>query len=152
MKTKNNLDKTFGPSGSFAGLILLAAGIILVYFYFSGFTLILIGGFVGLTSTSAMIDDDKKRVKFSNNIFGIISIGKWIPVVPSMKIFIKELQQTYRSYSQGNRAHDLTKKDFRLMLTDANGAEIMPLKKTQSLDSAKAECELMATRLGLTVA
>ena len=152
MKTVNNLDKSFGPSGSFAGLILFAAGIILTFFYPSGIVLIVIGGFAGFTSTSVVIDDDKKRVKFSNNLFGILSIGKWIHVLPKMRICIREVQQTYRSYSQGNRVNDLTKKDFRLMLTDANGGEIMPLKKTQSLDSAKAESELMAARLGLTVA
>jgi hypothetical protein len=151
MIVKNRLDKSFGAVGTFAGMILFIAGIVLTYFYISGAILILIGGFVGFTSTSAIIDYDKKRIKFSDDIFGIIPIGKWVQVVPTMKIGIKESNQTYRAYSQGNRPLDLAKKDFRLILCDADNKEIMPIKRFDTLDGAKAELETIGNQLGLEI-
>lgn len=146
---KNRLDKSFGPVGTTAGIILFVTGLILTFFYFSSIILIVIGAFVGFTSTSAIIDYDKKRIKFSNDLFGIIPIGKWIYVEPSMKIGIKEFTQTYRTYSRGNRPFDSTQKDFRIILYDSEKNEIMPVKRTKSIDSAKAECETIGSQLEL---
>jgi hypothetical protein len=148
--TNNRLDMSFGPVGTSAGVILFVAGLALSCFYFSGLILILIGGFVGFTSTSTLIDYAGKRVKFSNNIFGIIRTGRWIQIEPSMKIGIKESNQTYRTFSRGNRALDIARKDYRLILFDSGNREIMPLKKTDSLDEAKVELETMGNQLGLT--
>ena len=139
------------PVGAFAGLIIFIAGIALTYFYLSSIFLILIGGFAGFTSTSAIIDYDKKRVKFSNNIFGIIPGGKWLQVVPAMKIGIRESKQTYTTFSRGNRALETIKMDFRVVLYDSDDKEIMPLKKTHSLDSAIAERDAMGNQLGLRI-
>jgi hypothetical protein len=151
VKTNNRLDKSFGPVGTFAGLIMFIVGIILTCFYFSSVLLILIGGFVGFTSTSAIIDYGKKRVKLSNNIFGIIPVGKWLQILPTMKIGIKESNQTYRAYSQGNRTLDVSTMDFRIILYDSDEKEIMQIKKTDSLDSAKAERNAIGNQLGLEV-
>ncbi|MEN6500966.1 MAG: hypothetical protein ABFC55_01110 [Tenuifilaceae bacterium] len=49
MKKNYRLDKSFGPTGVIAGIILLIVGIILTPFYVSGLFLILIGSFVGLS-------------------------------------------------------------------------------------------------------
>lgn len=149
MIANNKLDKSFGPAGTSAGMILFFAGLVLSCFYVSGFILVLIGGFVGFTSTSALIDYDGKRVKFCNNVFGIIRTGRWIPIEPSMKIGIKESNQTYRAFSRGNRTLDITKKDYRVMLFDSGTREIMPLKRTDSLEAAKLELETMGNQLGL---
>lgn len=151
MIIKNRLDKSFGPVGTFAGFILFIAGIVLAYFYFSAAFLILIGGFVGFTSTSAIIDYDKRRIKFSNDIFGIIPSGKWVQILPNMKICIKESNQTYRAYSQGNRTLDIDKKDFRLILLDFENNEIMPIKRFSTLDLARAEHETIGNQLGLVI-
>jgi hypothetical protein len=146
---KNKLDKAFGTAGTFAGAIIFIAGIIMTWFHFSAVFLILIGGFVGFTSTSAVIDYDKKRIKFSNDLFGIIPFGKWIQISPGMKIGIRESRQTYRAYSRGNRALDVEKNDFRLVLLDFENKEIMPVKKFNTPDLAKAERETIAHQLGL---
>ncbi len=148
--TNNMLDKTFGPVGTSAGVILFFAGLVLSLFYFSGILLVLIGGFVGFTSTSALIDIDGMRVKFCNNIFGIIRTGKWIPIEPTMKIGIRESNQTYRAFSRGNRMLDVSKKDYRLILLDSHYREILPMKKLDTIEAAKAELHIMGNRLGLT--
>ena len=151
MIKNNKLDKSFGTVGTSSGLILFIAGVILTCFYFSGLILILIGAFVGFTSTSTLIDYDKKRIKFSNNIFGIIKIGKWINIESDMKIGIKKSDVTWRAYGASNQAIDVIEKDFRLILFDSDNKEIMQIKKMETLDAAKLELEIECKRLGLSV-
>ncbi|MDP1621888.1 MAG: hypothetical protein Q8M08_06075 [Bacteroidales bacterium] len=146
---KNKLEYSFGPVGRFAGIIIFIAGITLTYFYLSGVFLILLGGFVGFTSTIVFIDYDKQRLRFSNNLFGFIPTGKWVKILPEMQLGIKELNQTYRAYSRGNRALDIPEKDFRILLYDADNKEIMPLTKTDSMEKAKGELETLRNLLDL---
>ena len=127
------------------------AGVILTYFYFSSVILVLIGGFVGFSYSSAMIDYEKKRVKFSNNIFGIIPIGKWLQILPTMRIGIKEYNQTYRAYSQGNRANNVSRMDYRIILYDFDEKEIMQVNKADTLDSARLERDTIGNKLGLKI-
>ena len=47
--TNNRLDKSFGPVGSSAGVMLFVAGLIITCFYSSGLILVFIGAFVGFT-------------------------------------------------------------------------------------------------------
>ena len=97
----------------------------------------MIGAFVGFTSTSTLIDFDKKRIRFSNNIFGIISIGRWIAIQADMKIGIKKSNKVWRAYSRSNRTLDIVSNDYILILYDSKGKEIMPLYKSDNLDTAK---------------
>ncbi len=150
MITLNKLDKSFGTAGSTAGMIVFTAGVILSCFYFSAFILILIGAFAGFSNSCVLIDYDRKRLKFSNNLFGILRIGKWMAVDPAMKIGIRESNQTYRSYSQGNRPLDVTRHDFRLVLYDGTNKGIMHIKKTLTVEAARTELEIACRLLGLT--
>jgi hypothetical protein len=151
MITNNKLDKSFGAVGTSSGVFLFIAGLIITYFYFSGLILVVIGAFVGFSSTSTLIDYDKKRVKFSNNLFGILKIGKWLNIEPDMKIGIKKSDVTWRAYGVSNQSLDIVNKDFRLILFDSKDKEIMPIKKTDSLVSAKEELETLCNKLGLSV-
>src|ERR1035437_8824113 len=90
MITNNKLDKSFGPVGTTAGIVIFVVGVLTIFSSFYGAILIVLGAFVGFTSTSTFIDFELKRIKFSNNIFGFITIGKWIPVMLSMKTGIEE--------------------------------------------------------------
>jgi hypothetical protein len=143
------LDRSFGPVGSFSGMILFVVGSISTFFYFSGLILVLIGAFVGFTSTSTMIDYVEKRIKFSNNIFGFIKTGQWISIVPEMKIGIKKSDIMWRAYSRGNRTLDIDNNGFRITLLNSNDKEIMEIKKADSLESAKLDQETISQRLGL---
>jgi hypothetical protein len=149
MITKNKLDKSFGPVGTTAGIIIFFAGVIETYFSLSGLILILIGALFGFTSTSTLIDSDKKRIKFSNDIFGIIKIGQWIGIEPGMKIGIKKSNLVWRAYSWTNRTLETTDNDYRLILFDSNNKKVMEIKKTGSFDSAKLEQEKLINLLGL---
>lgn len=50
MITRNKLDKTFGPVGSLAG----------IFYSLTGLILVLIGAFVGFTSTMTLVDFVKR--------------------------------------------------------------------------------------------
>lgn len=151
MITKNKLDKAFGPVGTSAGIFLFSAGLIMTYFSLTGLILILIGAFVGFTSTSAIVDFDKRRLKFSNNIFGIFPIGQWIVIQTNMKIGIKKSNKVWRAYSRSNRTLDIANKDYRLILYDTNGREIMPIQKSDNLDSAKLDLNRISKELEIGV-
>jgi hypothetical protein len=144
---KNKLDKSFGPVGSFAGFVVLLAG--LGTLYFSGFSLILvlIGAFMGFTFSSTEIDFDRKRIRFVNNLFGIIKVGTWMNVKPEMKIGIAKSRKTWKTYSGGNRELDITNEDYRLVLYNSSGKKIMPVKKSDNINSAKMELETICRQL-----
>lgn len=150
MIINNKLDKSFGPIGTIAGITLFIVGIILTYFSISGLFLILIGAFVGFTSTSTTIDFDNRCVRFSNNLFGILKTGRWIKLESDMRIEIKHSSKTWRAYSSGSRSVDITDKDFRLVLFDGNNKQILPLMKAPTFDLAKKELESLTAQLGLS--
>ena len=113
--------------------------------------MIIIGAFFGFSSTSAVIDPGNRRVRFSNNLFGILPTGKWISIEPSMTVGIIEYNQVYSAFSQGNRPLDVSRNDYRVVLLDPAKKEIMHLKRSASIDSAKEDCKEMAEILGLRI-
>jgi len=149
MITKNRLDKPFGPMGTSAGIFMLIAGVIATYFSLTGLILVFVGAFIGFTSTSTLLDTDKKRIKFSNNLFGILPVGKWIDIKPDMKVGLKTMHSGYRAYSRGNRTFDVHSKDIRIILYGVDNKQIMPVRKFDSLDSAKTELEILSNQFGL---
>ena len=153
MITKNKLDISFGSVGAFSGIILFIAGlgISIMYFSITGIILLLIGAFVGFSSTSVLIDFDKKRIKFSNNLFGVIQYGEWMNIDTNMKIGIKKSEANWRTYSKCNRTFDINDSDFRVILYTSNNKEIMPLMKISTLETAKMEAEMICNQLELNM-
>ncbi len=149
MIIKNKLDKSFGPVGSSAGLVIFILGIATTFSSLFGIFLIVTGAFVGFSSTTIFIDATRRRIKFSNTIFGIVPLGRWIPIEIGMKIGIKESNLVWTAYSRSNRSLDIDTSDFRLILFNSEGNEIMPLKKVSSLESAIAERRILCSELGL---
>ena len=145
----NRLDSSFGPIGKYAGFTLFIVGLFVSYSSFFGIILILLGSFVGFSITCTLIDLERKRVKFSNCIFGIIQTGEWINVESTMKVGIRESNITWRAFSQGNRPLEITNNDFRLTLIDGNNVEIMELKKFNTFDSAQENQVELSNKLGI---
>ncbi len=152
MVEHNKFGKSFGPVGSTAGMVMVAAGLLLIFFHLTAVVLVLIGAFTGFSYSGSSIDFEKKRVRFLNNLFGFIRIGRWLNIESTMKIGIRESTVTWRAYSQGNRSIDVADKSHWILLFNAAGEEIMPLKKVRSGDSANAELESLAKRLILQIA
>ncbi len=150
MITKNILDKPFGPAGTFAGIFIFIVGLIAaVLFSLSGLFMVFIGAFFGFTYTSTLIDFKKKRVKFLNNLFGLIPTGKWLDINQEMKLGLKRSNRVYTAYSRSNRTLDVSKNDIRLILFGANNKQLFPLKKFSSVEAAKAGLEEYSEHMGL---
>lgn len=150
MKLINKLDKSFGPAGSTAGIVLFSIGIITSFTSLLGLILILLGAFLGFTFTCTEVDFETKRIKFLEKLFGVIPTGKWIKIETGMKIGIQESSATWRTFSRSNRSTDTTVSDFRLILFNADDQEIMPVKVTNSLESALAERKILCSKLELS--
>jgi len=144
---KNKLDKSFGPVGSFAGIIVFLAGLGSLYFSWFSLIIVLIGAFMGFTYSSTEIDFERKRIRFLNNLFGVIKLGQWINVKPDMKLGITKSKKIWKTYSGGNRELDITNEDYRLVLYNPSGKKIMPVKKADTMNSAKMELETICRQL-----
>jgi hypothetical protein len=151
MIENNRLDKAFGPVGSSSGVFLFIGGLIIAWFSWIGILLALLGAFSGFTSTSTVIDYEKRRIKFSNNLFGIIRTGKWINIDPEMKIGLSKNKRGWKSYSRGGVPLSISDKDFRLILYGSGDRQIIPVKKTDSIESARSELESISGRLGIGI-
>lgn len=150
MIVHNKLDKSFGPVGSFSGIIVFIGGLGTIWFSSFALILILVGAFVGFSYSSVEIDFARKRVRFLNIFFGIIKSGQWVNVKPDMKIGIRKSNKAWRSYSGGNRILDVPSEDFRLLLFNAVGKMMMPLKKVGDLNTARKELDKTCERLEIS--
>ncbi|MBN2698415.1 MAG: hypothetical protein JXR52_06280 [Bacteroidales bacterium] len=146
---RNKLDKFFGPAGSFAGYFLIVAGIVASFFSLTGLILVLIGAFMGFTYSSTLVEPDKKRLRFTNNLFGFIPVGNRTYIEPDMKIGIRKTGRSWSAYSLSNRPLDIARNDFRIVLLDKNGQEIIPIKRETDLESAKANLDVLGRQLEL---
>ncbi len=149
MRTNYPLDKSFGPVGTIAGVTIFLAGLVLIYFTIAGLILIVFGAFVGFTSTSTLVDVEGKRVKFCNNLFGIIPVGRWVNIDSAFRIGVEKSNRTWRVYSRGSRSLDISDRDYRIVLYDAHKKPIMPIMKTNTAETAKLEADILRLKLGL---
>lgn len=147
MKIYHIFDPSFGPVGSKAGLLVFAVGIIMIFYSVTAVILIVFGAFTGFSNSGTTIDPEKKRVRFSNNLFGIIPVGKWISIDKDMKIVVRKSMHGWRSYSRGNRVHDDVTCDFKISLDGADRKELMPLKRCSNQELAFVEAEKLCRTL-----
>lgn len=147
----NKFEKTFGPFGSSTGFFMMIGGIATVYFSFIGLLIAFAGAFVAFTTTSTYIDEDTKRIRYSTDLFGLIPTGKWISLNPDMKVGLKKSHRGYQAYIMGTQPVSIHNNDVRIYLFDSANKPILPVKKFDSLKSAKSELDNLGTLLGLEI-
>lgn len=139
----------FGPAGSFAGMIVLIAGIIMTFSSVAGLILVGIGAFTGLSFSGTIIDVGRRRINHSNYFLGFIRTGSWIPLESGMSLGILAKNTTWRTFSQSNRATDTTRNDFRIMLYGPGKNPLLPVRKFKTLEQAETELSLLCNQLNL---
>ena len=149
MIIKNKLDKTFGPFGTSTGFFIMIGGIIATFYSFLGLIIAIVGAFACFTSTSTIIDTDNKKIKYSDNLFGIIPVGKWIDIKPDMKIGLKKFHRGYRAYIRGTQKIGIHYNDIRIFLYDSANKQLVPINKFDSYESSKNELNNLSSLLGL---
>ena len=150
MKSTYKFDKSFGPVASFSGILIFIVGLIATYFSLTGLILVVLGAFIGFTNSSTTIDAKNKRIRFSNNIFGIIKTGKWINVDMDMQVGIKRDNKVYRTYSKSNRTLDIEVHDTKLYLFDKNDKPILPIMKIQNKKNNNDEIDKISSELEIS--
>ncbi len=145
------LDKGFGPAGSTTGYFLLFVGIISVFQSLSGLILIALGSFTAFSTTGCTVDFKNYRIKFSNDYFGFLRVGKWQYISRNMMVGLSDAKMVYRVYSLSNRSVDATYGDFRVYLYDLYGRKINPICKFKSKERALEEITKLSDLLGLQI-
>ena len=150
MKIKNKIEKPFGPAGSWTGIFMFIAGIVALTYSPVGFVLAIPGAFIGFTYESTLIDIDKRRVKNVNYLFGFIPTGKWLDIIPGMKLGLKRVHRGYSTITRGNvlEVHIV---DVRILLFSTNNKQILHIKKFNSVEEAKKGIEKLSNQLKLSI-
>ncbi|MDD2633901.1 MAG: hypothetical protein PHW82_00195 [Bacteroidales bacterium] len=149
MVVNNKIDNTFGPIGVFAGIVILLLGIYSCFYNWIGLTSVIVGCFLAFSSTNTQIDFSNKRVKFSNNIFGLLKIGYWTDIKPEMSLTIHKTPSKHKASLQANETQNQTVKDYRIMLIDEKGVPILALKKFRDKIKAETSLKELAEKLNI---
>jgi hypothetical protein len=149
MIIRNKLDKTFGPFGTSTGFFMMLLGVVATYFSFFGIFIVLIGAFACFTSTSTIIDTDNNKIRHSDNYFGFIPVGKWIDILPGMKLGLKKFHRGYRAYIRGTQKIGIHRNDIRIFLYDSENKQLVPINKFDSYESAIIELNNLSSLIGL---
>jgi len=120
-----------------------------VFYSWIGFTTIIVGAFLAFSNTSSIIDFENKKIKFSNNLFGLISIGYWMEVKPDMNLKIVNIAKVNTTYSQSNRKTSLKTLDYRITLYGSDDKQLVALKKFKNKEDASKELAEYGAKLGL---
>lgn len=151
MKTKNKLDKPFGEAGTTVGYVLLIAGVITSFNSLFALVLALIGAFIAFTAKYTILDTEKKKVKSSDHIFGLIPTGKWLEIKRDMMLGLNKSHKAYRLYSRSNRQLDIHHSDIRIVLYNSKHEPLIDIKKFKDKEKANNELLFLSKELGLSV-
>ena len=72
-------------------------------------------------------------------------------MIPGMKLGIKKSHRGYVGYIRGTQAMGIHEYDYRIILYDSDGNKIMPVKKSDSIESLKDELANLSLLLGLSI-
>lgn len=151
MLRKNKITKPFGPAGTTAGLSIFTIGLVYTFYSLTGILLIVVGAFIGFTYELTFIDIEKRKIKFSTMLFGIIPAGKWIYITTGMKIGLEKFNRGFRTYSRGMRTNEVVLKERRIILFGADNKKIGPVKRLKSSEDAGKSIEELGSLLGLEI-
>jgi len=143
-------DKAFGSTAAFAGTLIFIAGIIGSFFSFVGLAFALFGAFIAFTNSSTTIDIEHKRVRFTNNIFGVIRTGKWISIEHDMQAKIGLENKIHRTYSMSNRSIEEEIHNTIIYLCDSSGNTILPMMKVLPDENPVEKIEEIAHSLNIS--
>jgi hypothetical protein len=140
MKPRDNkFGKFFGPSFTYTGYVLMAAGILTISYSLTSLFLLIPGMFIAFTYTGTIIDTERRRVKPYTSLFGFIRTGKWIEVDVFSRFSIARSTRKYTTYSRGNVRFDMNISDINLFLINNKRTEKVVLNKFSNFGDARTE-------------
>lgn len=151
MIINNKLDKVFGPSGTFAGYIMIVIGIIFAFHSLGSIILIIPGAFTAFSTTGTLIDTEKKKVKYYTSYFGLTKTGKWFDINIFSEIRLSRSIISYRVYSRSNRQTETTKKGYRINFYSQEKKNQIPVMHCSDIQTARNEADKISTVTGLAI-
>lgn len=139
-----NHGKFFGPSASYAGLILIAAGILTMSYSLTALVLVVPGAFLAFTSTGTLIDTANKRIRPYTSFFVIIRTGKWINIDQFTRFSISKATRKYTSYSRANVRFDMDVSAIRLLLLNHDGTRKVVINNYEKFEDAQKEMDKLS--------
>jgi hypothetical protein len=120
MIRKFKLKKIAGPSGTFAGYVLLFLGIITAIFVISGVPVVIFGLYLSFGYFCATIDADNRRVRSGIMLFGWAISGKWIEIDDTYYLDVMQEKSQYTIYKSSNQTLNLDQTDFKIYIFSAH--------------------------------
>lgn len=142
------IEKVFGTSGSFAGIAMASAGLIVSVLYdLTGLFLFIPGLFMGFTYEGTRIDPAKRRIMNYTSIFGLIALGKWYDIDTFNRFTIYRSTKRGTLHSRGNVPLDLKISDIRLALLSRKGKVKVTVNRFRTFEEARTHMSWLITEL-----
>lgn len=145
MNYQYKLGKIFGPSMVFAGYILLAFGLLTVYFSLASLGLVVLGCILAFTTSETSIDVQKNRYKITLKLAGFIALGKERSFEKNNRIEVKRFKGTHVTYSRSNRQSAVEVSDFRVYLIPSGSRNKILLARFNNKDEASETANTLQT-------
>jgi hypothetical protein len=143
------LHKIAGPSGTFAGYVLLAFGIITSIFVLSGIVVLIIGFYLSFGYFCSTVDADNRRVRSGVMLFGWAISGKWIEIDDTYKTEIRKVKDRYTVYSSANRSLDMDQTDYKIFIFSTQHSKRISLAVFDNQAEAQEKVEVIRDLLQL---
>lgn len=137
MIEKFKTEKVFNSYAISMAAIFIIAGAVTGIKHPLAFILVAIGLFIAFSTSGTIIDYHKKQIKRATYIFGIIAVGKWIPIKNPVQIQVKKNRLTLRLYSRSNRQLDLKNCNYSVKIRFGEEIKSIIVENFVSLEDAK---------------
>ncbi|TSA25666.1 MAG: hypothetical protein D4R67_09565 [Bacteroidetes bacterium] len=151
MRLNYILDKSFGPAGSFAGLVLVIVGLILLPFYWTGIILFVIGAFIGFTVSGCEIHPGKRLIRQYHLLFGLLKTGSWQSLDRFTCIRVVKTTRFYRTLSLSNRKSETSREDYRVVLEGGTPQSRVEVLKRKTHEEAIEEARRLSEIVKITM-
>lgn len=151
MIINNKLDKVFGPSGTFAGYIMIGIGVIFAFHSLGSIILIIPGAFTAFSTTGTIINTETKKVKYYTSYFGLTKTGKWLDINIFSEIRLSRSIISYRVYSRSNRQTETKKSGYRISFYSQEKKDQIPVMHCSDIQTARDEADKISSVTGLPI-
>jgi len=145
MITHYKLGKIFGPSMVFAGYILMAFGVLSLYFTISSIGLILIGAIIAFTTSGTTVETERHQYKKYLLLAGVLQIGKKQIFEKEDRIEVVKFKGKHLSISRSNRQSAVDSNDYRIYLTTSGSKKKILMARFETEEEAVQESTSIKT-------
>ncbi|HAN77493.1 MAG TPA: hypothetical protein DCQ31_06805 [Bacteroidales bacterium] len=147
MKIDFRLDYFFGPSGKFAGIILVLVGVITLIQYVG--IIFILFGLLLLTYSGTEIDIEKRTFRHYNKLFGFYKTGKIHNLNSIHGIKVTQSKTGFVANSRGGRSFNFTQTDFRILLIGYSKTQRVPVAKFKTKEEAIEAAKNLSLQINL---